>query len=152
LVEEIISLARESVNGTVILEQHKESRFIPDCDLEEKASYRLIDKDINGEEWKVLDWTWLSPSGKNGIIQPFGTRGSTGIISNWIEFSLNETALAFTRNNWQYGRAVRSGLSFILGIEPADGNSNFVEKLPDGIEIEVEHSVITGPTGYEDTS
>jgi len=56
-------------------------------------------------------------------------------------------------DTWQVGRLVRTGLTFILGTNLGGNETHTfpVEKLPDGAEVKVEYSVITGPAIHLDT-
>lgn len=126
---------------------------IPVCDYEAISLNKMKEEAPDSNGWQILDWTCFG-KGPNFNASyptsfPVGVRNLDGSLSGGaIEFSWNETALASTRgDNWQYGRRVRDGLSFVLGIRLNEDETDQVwEKDPEGVEFQVKYSVLTGPT------
>jgi len=143
------------IPGSVVLESELFERLFPVCDYEAASSHKTIEKFPNEEGWSVLDWSLFL----NGPMydQSFPTVAAVGIrdfegnIQRNIDFTYNETELAIKRVDWQHGRRVRDGLSFVLGLRASNNETHEPYlKLPEGVEFQVEYSVVTGPRPFVD--
>jgi len=113
--------------------------------------YVTIEK-APGSDWGVLDLSVyrFGPNASWSMGWDFGVRdtfSSVGRITFFLELPFNETELPMSRENWRYGRRVRDGISFIMGIDVPFMNETtyWLDKLPNGVEFQVEYSVLSGP-------
>ena len=147
-------------------------KTIPVCDYENSVSYSSIEEpstDFHG--WSILEYSSFSNGSSYNPVdnEAFGIRDGAGDLRWFIDLSLNESALAFTRGDffsstddgtllgepdgiWQYGRRIRDGLTLAIGLRPDlnETHRNWFEPnlpFPDGVEFQVDYSVLVGPSG-----
>ena len=153
-VKEQMVVARVDQPGNAVSEIQEQMRHIRECDYQTIVQYNTVEAEIESGSWSVIDWTWYTPGpGSVPGIGPFGIRGDGGLYQNWINFTLNETDLAMSRELWFLGRKVRSGITLILGADQDENETHsFFAYHKPAAEVRVVHSVLTGPaiTAYLD--
>lgn len=119
----------------------------PVCDYDKYVSPKTSKQ---GPDLKILRWSQYRIGAVDAsLVSAFGFRNvPTQSVQQWIQFSANETKLAIDREDWRFGRRVRDGLTFVMGIQPSLDNS--IDALAGGVEFQVEYSVLSGPLLFQD--
>lgn len=136
---------------------------VPVCDYEFPVYNKAIEKDIDDQGWKVLAWSYYGFGSKSEGVDsiPFGAHDAADQLRWYLDLSLNETALALSRgyaysnreydlgrdSSWQYGRKIRDGLTLAIGLIRDKGINDPYLLHADGVEFQVEYSVLVGPSG-----
>ena len=90
----------------------------PVCDYDKYVSPKTSKQ---GPDLKILRWSQYRIGAVDAsLVSAFGFRNvPTQSVQQWIQFSANETKLAIDREDWRFGRRVRDGLTFVMGIQPS---------------------------------
>ncbi|CAB9504390.1 expressed unknown protein [Seminavis robusta] len=128
---------------------NKTMTSMPDCAFEAAVTDVSLEEKTKSQEWAVLDWTIFIAGVESATtdlsVSPLGVQSPDGTWQNWIEFSRNETLSPLSRGvDWKYGKRIRDGFTVGFGLN-ATGSL-----IPQGIELQVEYSVLTGPDRFEE--